>query len=308
MRILVTGGAGFIGSHITVYLSRKGFVVEALDNLERSSEINLERLRRERVNIIVSDLRREDLRDLIKRFDVVIHAAAYVSVEESISNPWSYLDNNYYVTERISRLLKKDQKMIYISSAAVYGEPVNIPIRENDPKKPKSPYGLSKLLGEKAVVRNALCRGYRYVVLRLFNVYGEGQNPLYAGVITNFIARVSRDLPPVIYGDGSSVRDFIHVLDVVDAVYRAVVRDVSGIYNIGTGRGVSVKELAELVIRISDKKDLEPIYSSARPGDIKISIADISRAREELGFEPRTSLVEGITDLIKNRFYQNSRP
>ena len=130
MKILVTGGAGFIGSHISTYLSEKGFDVEIIDNLERSSPENLRRIEESNLRIHILDLRKDNLRTLLERYDVIIHAAAYVSVEESMYNPWIYIKNNFHVTERLTRYLSNKQKIIYLSSAAVYGEPINTPIKE----------------------------------------------------------------------------------------------------------------------------------------------------------------------------------
>ncbi|MGC9009708.1 MAG: NAD-dependent epimerase/dehydratase family protein [Sulfolobales archaeon] len=306
MKILVTGGAGFIGSHISIYLSEKGFDVEIIDNLERSSPENLRRIEESNLRLHVLDLRKDNLRTLLERYDVIIHAAAYVSVEESMYNPWIYIENNFFVTERLTRYLSNKQKIIYLSSAAVYGEPINIPIKETDPTKPRSPYGLSKLLGEKSVIRNSICNKYRYIIFRVFNVYGKGQNRTYAGVITVFLDRLRKNLPPIIYGDGGNTRDFIHVRDVAKAVYLALDKNFSGIYNLGSGRGVAIKDLAEIMIKLSGKRDLAPVYSEARPGDIRLSVADITRIKEDLGFIPSIDLVKGLSELFRED--QNSRP
>jgi len=306
LKILVTGGAGFIGSHISTYLFKKGFDIEIIDNLERTSPENLKRIEENNLRIHVLDLRKSNLRTLLEKYDVIIHAAAYVSVEESVYNPWIYIENNFYVTERLTRYLSNRQKIIYLSSAAVYGEPVNIPVKETDPVKPKSPYGLSKLLGEKSVIRNSVCNRYRYFIFRVFNVYGSGQNRAYAGVITVFLDRLRNNSPPIIYGDGSNTRDFIHVRDVTKAVYLALDKNFSGIYNLGSGRGITIKDLAEIMIKLSGRRDLTPIYGEARPGDIKLSIADITRIKEDLGFTPDIDLVEGLSELFRED--QDSRP
>ncbi len=306
MKILVTGGAGFIGSHISTYLYDKGFDIEIIDNLERSSPENLRRIKEKNLLIHKIDLRKNDLRTLLERYDVIIHASAYISVEESMHNPWIYFENNFYATERLTRYLSNKQKIIYLSSAAVYGEPIKIPIEETDPTRPKSPYGLSKLLGEKSVIRNSLCNKYSYFIFRIFNVYGRGQNKEYAGVITIFLDRLRRDLPPIIYGDGSSIRDFIYVEDVAKAVYLAINKDLSGVYNLGTGKGVSIKELAGIMIKLSGKEYLKPVFSEARPGDIKISIANINRIKRDLGFAPSIDLVNGLSKLFRED--QDSRP
>ena len=179
-------------------------------------------------------------------------------------------------------------------------------LKRQDPTKPKSPYGLSKLLGEKSVIRNSICNRYKYFIFRVFNVYGEGQNRAYAGVITVFLDRLRKNLPPIIYGDGSNTRDFIHVRDVAKAVYLALDKNFSGIYNLGSGRGVAIKDLAEIMIKLSGKRDLAPVYSETRPGDIRLSVADITRIKEDLGFTPSIDLVKGLSELFRED--QNSRP
>lgn len=300
MRILVTGGMGFIGGHVARRLLERGYEVGVLDSLERSSRTIADMLSRYRYRLYIEDLRYSDrIGDIVREYDIVIHAAAYIDVEESVRDPWSYIENNYVATYRLSRYLERRQRMIYISSAAVYGEAGEVPVREDSPKRPLSPYGLSKLLGEDAVVYNSLCRGYRYTILRLFNVYGPGQSRSYAGVVTVFIDRVLRGLPPVIYGDGSNTRDFVYIDDVVEVVVRVVEReDLVGVYNVGTGRGVSVRELAEIVIGSVGARGLRPVYTDPRPGDIRVSIADITRLERDLGFTPRTDIREGVREMI----------
>jgi len=286
VRVVVTGGAGFVGSHVAAHLAGRGFRVVAVDSLERASAVK--RLEEAGVPLVVGDLRRVDLPPA----DAVVHAAAYISVEESWERPYEYMWNNAAATARVAvQCAARGARLVYISSAAVYGEPVRLPISEDHPTRPLSPYGLSKLAGERVV--EMLVPGA--AVLRLFNVYGPGQTGPYAGVITKFLERARRGLPPVIYGDGEQTRDFVHVGDVARFVETVLERGASGVFNVGTGRAVSVRELAGLVMRLAGLNG-EPVYAPPRPGDIKHSVADITKARS-LGWEPRVGIEEGLRGL-----------
>jgi len=234
--------------------------------------------------------------------EVVIHTAALVSVEESVKKPEEYFRCNVLGTLNTVRISTNYgvSRFIYLSSAAVYGDPIKLPVSEEHPLNPKSPYGLSKLLGEEVVKLYYRMYGLEYVILRLFNVYGPRQflNP-YSGVITKFIDRVSKGLPPVIYGDGTQTRDFIHVLDVCRVIQLCVSTEkVNEVYNVGSGKPLSINELADLVVRVSGL-DLRPTYESSRPGDIRHSYADISKAVKYLGFKPSVSIEEGIKELLR---------
>jgi len=260
--------------------------VVAVDNLERASA--LKRLEEVGVPLVVGDVRHVDLPPA----DVVVHAAAYISVDESWERPYDYMWNNAAATARVAkRCAETSAHLVYISSAAVYGEPQRLPIDENHPTKPLSPYGLSKLAGEQ--ITQMLAPGA--AVLRLFNVYGPGQTGPYAGVISKFVERAKRGLPPVIYGDGTQTRDFIHVADVARLVEVVLDCGAAGVYNVGTGRAVSIRELAAVVMRLAGLGG-EPLYGPPRPGDIKHSAADVSKAKS-LGWQPQMPLEEGLRRL-----------
>lgn len=305
MKVLITGGAGFIGHHLALYLSSLGYDVLCVDNLSRSSPEVINILRRYGINLIVVDVLDINSLDVImSRFkpEVVIHTAALVSVEESVKKPEEYFRCNVLGTLNTVRISTNYgvSRFIYLSSAAVYGDPIKLPVSEEHPLNPKSPYGLSKLLGEEVVKLYYRMYGLEYVILRLFNVYGPRQflNP-YSGVITKFIDRVSKGLPPVIYGDGTQTRDFIHVLDVCRVIQLCVSTEkVNEVYNVGSGKPLSINELADLVVRVSGL-DLRPTYESSRPGDIRHSYADISKAVKYLGFKPSVSIEEGIKELLR---------
>jgi UDP-glucose 4-epimerase len=307
LKVLITGGAGFIGHHLALHLSSLGYEVLCLDNLSRSSPEVVKTLRSSNIDLIVADvLDINSLELIMSRFkpEVVIHTAALVSVEESVRKPEDYLRCNVLGTLNTVRVSTNYgvSRFIYLSSAAVYGDPIKLPVSEEHPLNPKSPYGLSKLIGEEVVKLYHRMYGLEYVILRLFNVYGPRQslNP-YSGVIIKFIDRVCKGLPPVIYGDGTQTRDFIHVLDVCRATQLSIsTENVNEVYNIGSGKPLSINELANLIIRIS-KLELRPTYEPSRPSDIRHSYADISKAVKYLGFKPSVSIEEGIEELLRLR-------
>jgi len=287
-----------------LHLAREGFEVFGIDNLSRGREDRISLLRGEGVEVNVADVR--DLGLLTEymtkvRPEVVIHLAALISVEESFEKPLLYEDVN--VRGTVTTVLASNRagawRFVYVSSAAVYGNPRYLPVSEEHPTEPLSPYGVTKLAGE--YFSKTLFRGEGHtIILRLFNVYGPGQNPEYAGVITKFMERLVKNEPPVIYGDGGQTRDFIHVADVVQAIEKALITRVSNdiILNIGTGRPTSVNELAHKMIKAFGA-NVKPIYTSPRKGDIRHSYADITKAKKLLSWEPKIGLDEGIRELIK---------
>lgn len=303
-RILITGGAGFIGHNLAIHLKNKGLEVSVLDSLERSTVSAVKRLEEAGVPLTRSGVTGvNEVKNALKSIDVVVHAAAYTDVAESMKNPLLYLEKNVLGTASVAEASLKTGVclFIYLSSAAVYGDPVRLPVDENHPTAPLSPYGLSKLMGEE--VAGFFSRlGLKYVVLRLFNVYGPGQNMAYAGVITRFMERVRKGLPPVIYGDGEQTRDFIHVEDVAEAVELAIeTSHVNQVFNIGTGRPVRIRDLALLVMRLQGVMG-EPVYAAGRQGDIRHSYAETSKARTLLGFSPKIGLEDGLKRLVQGDF------
>ncbi|MEM2930165.1 MAG: NAD-dependent epimerase/dehydratase family protein [Thermoproteota archaeon] len=300
MRILITGGAGFIGHNLAIHLKNRGFEVKVLDSLERSTGLAVKKLEEAGVPVTRAEVTSmDDVKNALKSVDAIVHAAAYTDVAESMENPMLYLEKNVLgAASVIEASLKTGVGLfIYLSSAAVYGDPVRLPVDENHPTDPLSPYGLSKLMGEDTTKFFSRL-GLKYVVLRLFNVYGPGQNAAYAGVITRFMERVRNGLPPVVYGDGEQTRDFIHVNDVSQAVELAIMtRHLNQVFNIGAGKPVRIRDLAGLVMRLHGVEG-EPVYAARRPGDIKHSYADVSKAKSLLGFEPRIGLEEGLKRLM----------
>jgi UDP-glucose 4-epimerase len=290
-----------LGHNLAINLKNKGFEVRALNSLERSTGLAVKKLEEAGVPVTKTGVTSmNDVKNVLKSVDVVVHAAAYTDVAESMENPSLYFDKNVLGTVSVAEASLKTGVglFIYLSSAAVYGDPVRLPVDENHPTDPLSPYGLSKLMGEE-VARFFSRLGLKHVVLRLFNVYGLGQNAAYAGVITRFMERARKGLPSLVYGDGEQTRDFIHVEDVAQAVELAITtRCLNQVFNIGTGKPVRIRDLAVLVMRLHGVEG-EPVYAAKRPGDIKHSYADVSKARILLGFEPRIGLEEGLKKLMQ---------
>jgi UDP-glucose 4-epimerase len=299
LRILVTGGAGFIGSHLVKALVKAGHSVRILDNFSTGSLENLGDIAGS-VELVVGDVRSYDVVEkAVKGVDAVIHLAALIDVAESIEKPDLYFDVNARGTYNIAKACKGVSVLVFASTCAVYGEPVKLPVAEDHPIAPKSPYAATKVAGEAFIQAYSNLYDYRYAILRLFNVYGPKQSKAYAGVIIEFIKRVSRGEPPIIFGDGEQTRDFIHVGDVVSAVMRVLTNEKAwGVFNIGSGKPVTINQLAKLILKLMNREDLEPVYAPPRPGDIRHSVADIAKARKVLGFEPRISLEEGVKRLV----------
>jgi UDP-glucose 4-epimerase len=301
LRVLVTGGAGFIGSHLVKALVKAGHQVRVLDNLFTGSVENLADV----LNAI--EFVRGDVRDYgviesaVRGVDAVVHLAALIDVAESVEKPDLYFDVNVRGTYNVVKASKNVGTFVFASSSAVYGEPIKVPIPEDHQLMSKSPYAASKISGEAFVQAFANQYGFRPVILRLFNVYGPKQSRAYAGVIIEFIRRVFRGEPPVIFGDGEQTRDFVHVSDVVEAIMLSLRNEgARGVFNIGSGEGVTINRLAHLILELMSREDLRPIYAPPRLGDIRHSIADITRARKELGFEPKLGLEVGIKELIRH--------
>ncbi len=302
MHILVTGGAGFIGSHLSCYLSNRGYTITVLDDFSRSSNFGRRLLEEANVRIVEANiLDKARVRELAGKFDIVVHCAAYIDAAESILMPEVYAEIN--VTGTVAMLkLSVDVgacRFIYLSSAAVYGEPQIVPVPETHHTRPVNPYGASKLAGE--IFVETFYRAYKlpYVILRLFNVYGPGQSETYAGLIAKTIARVLRNEPPIIYGSGEQTRDFVYVRDVVQAIEKTIVTEnICEIYNIGTGREYRVKDVVNLILELLGKRELRPIHYPPRPGDIQRSCADITKARKMLNYEPQYDLRKGLEETL----------
>ena len=298
--ILVTGGAGFIGSRLVKTLTELGNSVRVLDNLSTGKKQNLAGLPSE-LQLIIGDIRDpQAVRRAVENVDIVVHLAALIDVHESLEQPLLYHDVNSTGTLNLLESSRgKVAKFILASTAAVYGNPVRLPIGEDHPLNPVSPYAASKLSAENYCLAFHSSYGLRATALRLFNVYGPGQSPRgYSGVITKFIDRIRKNQPPAIFGDGKQTRDFIFVDDVVRFILKALERDAAGIYNVGTGRSVSIRCLADLLLELTDRKDLGIVFGDCRPEDVLHSVADMSKSSDIFGLESGVGLREGLSTII----------
>jgi len=306
MKILVTGGCGFIGSHLCKRLAMKGFTVNILDNLYsgKIDKLRLNENERKYVKLTLSDIRDfKNVKKQVKDVDVIFHLAAQVSVERSIEKPVFDAETNILGTINLikSALHNNCRLFVYFSSAAVYGNPENIPVKETHPLKPVSPYGVSKFSGEEYCRMFYRSFNLPIVILRPFNVYGVGQDPdnPYSGVITKFIYNAIDGRELKIFGDGMQTRDFVYVEDVVDVCIKLLEtnKSIGETFNVGSGKETSIKELANKIIELCNSKS-KINYYPAKVGDIKRSVADISKLKKTLGYMPKTSLSEGLKEII----------
>lgn len=291
MRFAVTGGAGFIGSYLVKQLICENHTPVVIDNLYRGKLENFGQYNVEFHKVDIRDF--EKLRNILNNTDGVFHQAALTDVQESFTKQQEYFDVNVKGTENIFRIAKEfGIKVIYASSSSVYGNPEKIPITENSKRQPINPYGNTKV--EDEILAEKYWNDVSIIGLRYFNVYGKGQNPSYAGVITKFINRLKNKKPPIIFGNGNQVRDFVFVEDVAKANIVAMQSHVkNGFFNVGTGIATSILDLAKNMIRFS-KLDLEPIYEKALEGDVQLSQADTSLTKKTLNWEYQTKLNDGL--------------
>ena len=294
MKFVITGGAGFIGSHIAKHLVEKNHDVIIVDNLSRGRLENLSKIK-EQIEFKKMDILDFDsLKDVISNSDGIFHQAALTSVSESFLQKEKYYNVNVKGTENIFQLAKEfEKKVVYASSSSIYGNTTTIPIQENFERNPINPYGVTKLDDEKLAEKYHNL-GVSIIGLRYFNVYGIGQTNDYAGVITKFINQINLNLSPIIFGDGSHTRDFISVEDVAKANLLSMESNTDfSFLNIGTGISTSVKTLAEVMIELSGKT-LEISYDDLPLGDVKESLADTSLAKKLINWNYNTFLKNGL--------------
>ena len=299
--VLVTGAAGFIGSHLVDALLERGARVRGLDNYSNGRPANLAGCR-DRIEMIEGDIR--DLptcRRACAEVDLIFHEAAVGSVPRSIEDPATTLAANVGGTANLFAAARdaKVRRLIYASSSSVYGDSPALPKREGQEGSPLSPYAASKVMNEELAAVFGRCYGMELIGLRYFNVYGPRQDPdgQYAAVIPRFFKAYAAGEAPVIYGDGEQSRDFTFVADAVAANLRAAVAPESALgraYNIAGGHGTTVNQLAR-AIREALGGGPSVRYEAARRGEVKHSVADISLARDVLGFVPTVNLTEGIS-------------
>ena len=303
MNFAVTGGAGFIGSHIVKYLVGEGHDVTVADNLSRGSMSNLEDVQ-DQIDFIRIDICEYDrLKKILCNMDGIFHQAALAYIPGSYENENEYRRVNVTGTENVFRIgLEHGVRVVYASSSTVYGNGYGIPIKEDSSRKPLNPYGMTKLEAEFVAERYAQ-RGAQIISLRYFNVVGLGRKQAYSGVIPRFLDRLKEGRSPIIYGDGSQIKDFIFVHDVVLANLGAMASKIRNeFFNIGSGRSISITDLAHTMIEISGRQ-LEPEYQDPRPGDAKMSVADISKAAKLLDWRPNTALKAGLRNLLTPEFH-----
>jgi UDP-glucose 4-epimerase len=289
---LITGGSGFIGGRLVRSFS---------ENRVRLLDVEAPPTTFDNVDVIQGDIRnQETVKRAVAGSDVVFHQAGLVDVTESVVDPKASHSINAAGTLNVLEAARKhDVRVVIASSAAVYGDPDTRPIVESATPDPTSPYGLDKLAADQYARLYHDLYGLETVALRYFNVYGPGQDGGdYAGVIETFLEQASNDDPITVHGDGEQTRDFVHVEDVVEANRLAAETDAVGnAYNIGTGESVRIYRLAERIRSLVDSSS-EIVHTEPREGGIRHSCADVTRARERLGYEPEISIEEGLRTLV----------
>ncbi|MEK6336344.1 MAG: SDR family oxidoreductase [Acidobacteriota bacterium] len=304
--VLVTGGAGFIGSHIVEALVKRGARVRVVDNLSTGYLRNLEPVSGS-IDFLQGDLADEAIaHQAVENVEVVFHEAALPSVPRSVLNP---RETHLASVEATFNLLlaakeKRVRRVIYAASSSAYGDQRTLPKVETMRPEPLSPYAAAKLVGEYYCQVFNRSYGLETVCLRYFNVFGPRQDPSspYSGVISQFIDRLLKGKPPTIYGDGEQTRDFTYVSNAVEANLLAAEtkRGIGEVINIANGEQVSINQLFHFIRKITGRGEIKPEYQPTRTGDILHSLADVTCAREYLGFEPRIGLEEGLKLTVKS--------
>ena len=295
---LVTGGAGFIGSHLSEELVGRGHRVRAFDNLSTGKRKNLEHI--PGVELLVGDLANlEDCRRAVRSVDYVLHMGAVASVPRSVVDPIA--SNTANIDGSLNILVaardEKVRRLVYAGSSSAYGDLPTLPKHEDMPTKPQSPYALQKLVAEQYCQLFTQLYGLETVMIRYFNVFGPRQDPgsPYSGVISLFSTALLEGRRPIIFGDGGQTRDFTYVANVVDGVLRACeAPNVAGeVINVATGGRISLNQLLQTINEIVGTS-IEPIYEESRAGDVRDSQADISKAASLLGYAPLVTFEEGL--------------
>ena len=302
MHFAVTGGAGFVGSHLVNYLIKEGHSISVIDNLSYGKKQNLAEVS-DQIKFYQEDIRDfEALKKILKNVDGVFHQAALTVVQDSLKKPQEYQDVNVSGTENIFKLAKEHGlKVVFASSSSVYGHKENMPIRENAERKPINPYGKTKLDDEYLFEKYSNL-GVSIIGLRYFNIFGKGQTLAYSGVITKFLDRIRESKPPIIFGDGSQIRDFVFVGDVVRANLTCMNNKSSNfLINIGSGKATSILQLANMMIGFSGLS-LQAIFQEPQKGDIHKSHADIDSAKKLLKWEPKTELKTWLHNTISDKY------
>lgn len=306
MKIVITGGAGFIGSHIAEYWNSKGAAVHVIDNLRSGFKKNIKDFE----NVVFHNASITDKAltlDVLRGTDYVFNLAALISVPESLEKPEECLDINVKGLLNVLEAAKVNgvKKVVHSSSAAVYGDDPRLPKEVSMRPKPQTPYGITKLDGEYYLQMYHDQYGLNTASLRYFNVFGPRQDPKsqYAAAIPIFVYKALKNDPIVIYGDGEQTRDFIYVKDVAQAnVLAAETEDAIGVFNVANENAISINDLAKLIIETTGSSS-KIIYEETRPGDIKHSLASIKETREILKFKPSHDLLSSLKTTIK--YFEN---
>lgn len=303
-KVVVTGGAGFIGSHLSHRLAQLGYYVVILDNLIRGRYENIKELVDEKkATFIKEDIRNHALvRDILKGAKYVFHEAA-VCINYSLTHAEECIDINVDGSFNVFKAASETgvDKLVFASSASVYGNPIYLPMDEGHPLNPITPYCVSKIAGE-YFLKIFGSQGLKYNILRYFNVYGPRQSvdAFYTSVIINFMKKVREESAPIICGDGSQSMDFVNVHDVVEANVLAAKSDVGGeVFNVGSGMSTSIKELAEIIIKLFNK-NLEPVYEKELKIIVRRRQAEISKMKKLFKFEPKVGLEDGLKEVAND--------
>ena len=307
IKSVVTGGCGFIGSHVVERLLREGHLVTVIDNLSTGRKENLGQVYNTNLEIINADIRdREQIERHFENVDYVYHLAALADIVPSIQRPEDYFTSNVDGTFNVLECVKGKavKKLVYAASSSCYGIPDSFPTEEDAEIRTEYPYALTKRLGEELVMHWGKVYNIPVISLRLFNVYGTRSRTggTYGAVFGVFLAQKLSGKPFTIVGDGSQTRDFTYVTDVADAFYTASISEVTGeVFNVGSGGTYPVNRLIELL-------GGEKTYIPKRPGEPDCTFADIAKIKAQLGWSAKVTLEEGVSELLKNIDYWREAP
>ena len=295
-KVLITGGAGFIGSNLCDFLLKKNFDITVFDNLSYGKLSNIPK----KIKFFKIDIRNKKLlKKNFKNFNFVIHLAAMPILQQAINNPKKCIDINLIGTQNILELcLQKNSKLIFASTCAVYPIDLKKKAKENASGNLNNPYSISKFASENLISFYVQQKKLKSVILRFFNVYGKKQNPdsQYSGVIAKFIKNSKKNLNLELYNNGEQKRDFINVRDICEAIYKCFNYKNFDIFNVGTGRDVKIKDLANIIVKYSKKGKIKK--GKKISFDAMYSCANINKIRREMNFSPKITLEKGIQDLI----------
>lgn len=306
MKIIITGGAGFVGSHLADFLLSKGHKIVIIDNLSTGRLANIKTLKN-KVKFIKGDISKlGKWTENFRNTDIVYHLAALADIVPSIQNPKKYFESNVVGTENVAStsIKYRVKKIIYSASSSCYGIPKNYPTLETETIKPQYPYALTKNLGEQVLMHYAKIYGIQVTSLRLFNVYGTRSRTsgTYGAMFGVFLAQKLRNKPLTVVGDGKQKRDFTYISDIIEAFYKTIkIKKNFQIFNVGTGKPISVNEIVKLL-------DCKSINIPKRPGEPEITSANINKIKKELDWQPKVSIKQGIKNILNDINYWNKAP